>query len=262
MPLNVPATANIAALSASEVWAYLPNRRLTSLATPDDIIKFLGKGTGTEVPSNKSLYDLVALDRLDHASYGLPALSIYGLLALDRLDNPTYGLTALNTDLDLLLTRLTALRAGYLDNLSAGAVAQASVATEARLAELDVATLDSVAERIGRLAGMSLQGTKSHPSGTSEQTVVEVALTKRRKVWSILLDLVNLTKSATVRVYTKVVGASWTPLDSLDWNTSMNDGVLFNAVVLDQDFKVTLQSVEAEGASRDITYKVNMEEMN
>jgi hypothetical protein len=38
---------------------------LTSLATPDDIIKFLGKGTGTEVPNNKSLYDLIALDRWD-----------------------------------------------------------------------------------------------------------------------------------------------------------------------------------------------------
>jgi len=96
MPLNVPATENIAALSASEVWAYLPNRRLTSLAIPADIIKFVGKGTGTEVPSNKSLYDLVALDRLDHATYGLPAL---------------------NNDLDTLLARLTALRAALLDNL-------------------------------------------------------------------------------------------------------------------------------------------------
>jgi len=59
MPLNVPATANIAALSAAQVWAYLPNRRLTSLALPDDIIKFVGKGTGTEVPPNTSLYDAI-----------------------------------------------------------------------------------------------------------------------------------------------------------------------------------------------------------
>jgi len=59
MPLNVPATENIAALSASEVWAYLPNRRLTSLAIPADIIKFVGKGTGTEVPANTSIVDLI-----------------------------------------------------------------------------------------------------------------------------------------------------------------------------------------------------------
>jgi len=46
---------------ASEVWSYV-TRVLTSLATPNDIVKFLGKGTGTEVPLNKSLYDLLALE--------------------------------------------------------------------------------------------------------------------------------------------------------------------------------------------------------
>jgi len=39
-----------------------------------------------------------------------------------ELASATYGLSALNTDLDSLLSRLTATRAGYLDNLSAGAV--------------------------------------------------------------------------------------------------------------------------------------------
>ena len=42
---------------------------------------------------------------------------------------------------DDLESRLTDVRAGYLDNLSAGAVALASVCTEARLAELDAANL-------------------------------------------------------------------------------------------------------------------------
>jgi hypothetical protein len=42
---------------------------------------------------------------------------------IGELQSGTYGLSALNTDLDALLARLTALRAGYLDNLSAGAVA-------------------------------------------------------------------------------------------------------------------------------------------
>ncbi len=46
-----------------------------------------------------------------------------------------------SVDLNTLLTRLSAVRAGYLDNLSAGAVALASVATEARLAELDAENL-------------------------------------------------------------------------------------------------------------------------
>lgn len=76
MPLHVPIPkSEIAELSAEEVWRYV-TRLLTSLATPDDIIKFLGKGLGTEVPVNKSLYDLIALDRLDHAIYGLSASKI------------------------------------------------------------------------------------------------------------------------------------------------------------------------------------------
>jgi len=34
----------------------------------------LRRGTGTILPTNKSLYDVIALDRLDHATYGLSAL--------------------------------------------------------------------------------------------------------------------------------------------------------------------------------------------
>lgn len=51
------------------------------------------------------------------------------------------GSTNLPADVDTLLTRLSSVRAGYLDNLSAGAVALASVCTSARLGELDPANL-------------------------------------------------------------------------------------------------------------------------
>lgn len=55
----------------------------------------------------------------------------------ELLENETYGLSALEALVDDLESRITALRAGYLDNLSGGAVALASVCTEARLAKLD-----------------------------------------------------------------------------------------------------------------------------
>jgi len=69
MPLYIPGTVSVATtsqkeiaqLSAEEVWSYV-TRLLTSLSDPNDIVKFLGKGTGTEVPNNKSLYDLLALE--------------------------------------------------------------------------------------------------------------------------------------------------------------------------------------------------------
>ncbi|KPK69086.1 MAG: hypothetical protein AMJ84_10165, partial [Acidithiobacillales bacterium SM23_46] len=51
------------------------------------------------------------------------------------------GAANIPADVDTLVARLTADRAGYLDNLSAGAVAQASVCTEARLGELDAANI-------------------------------------------------------------------------------------------------------------------------
>jgi hypothetical protein len=57
------------------------------------------------------------------------------------LKSATYGLSAIETLVDELESRLTATRAGYLDNLSAGAVALASVCTEARLVELAAANL-------------------------------------------------------------------------------------------------------------------------
>jgi len=62
-PVSVSTTSQqqIAELSAEEVWAYV-TRILTSLANPTDIIKFIGKGTGTEIPNNKSLYDILALE--------------------------------------------------------------------------------------------------------------------------------------------------------------------------------------------------------
>ena len=50
-------------------------------------------------------------------------------------------LVVIDNFVDDLETRFTATRAGYLDNLSAGAVALASACTEARLAELDAANL-------------------------------------------------------------------------------------------------------------------------
>lgn len=65
---------------------------------------------------------------------------------LDIVSSATFGNAALNTDLDTLLSRLTALRAGYLDNLSAGAVA-----LEATLAAIKGATFDGATDSLESL---------------------------------------------------------------------------------------------------------------
>lgn len=59
------------------------------------------------------------------------------VVAYNAFDGAYLGLTGI----DDLETRITAARAGYIDNLSAGAVALASVCTEARLSELAAANL-------------------------------------------------------------------------------------------------------------------------
>ena len=66
----------------------------------------------------------------------------------DRIGSPAGAniaadLATIDDYVDELESRLTAARAGYLDNLSGGAVALASVCTETRLAELDSANIPS-----------------------------------------------------------------------------------------------------------------------
>lgn len=52
--------------------------------------KYIAKGTGTEVPDNKSLYDLIALDRLDSSAHGLAALKTLIDNIVDKDAAPVY----------------------------------------------------------------------------------------------------------------------------------------------------------------------------
>jgi len=107
-------------VNAAAVWSYV-TRLLTSLQSPDHLQKYLGGPSGalgTVLPANKSLYDLIALDRLDNGTFGLAALKLLIDAVEGKLDNGVFGLAALDSDLNTLLTRLTALRAGYLDYIN------------------------------------------------------------------------------------------------------------------------------------------------
>ena len=68
---------------------------------------------------------------------------------LDIVGHAAHGNAALNTDLDALLGRLTALRAGYLDNLSAGAAALESTLTAMKGGAFNGATdsLEAIRDR-------------------------------------------------------------------------------------------------------------------
>lgn len=94
-------------------------------------------------------------------------------------------------------------------------------------------------------------GTHAHPDGVVEQTAITLTIVKKTRINNIHLDFVNLTQNTTVR--TKIGG---TTVDTLNWNPAMDDGVLLNHFVCDEDVTVTIQSVIAEGAIRNIDYKV------
>lgn len=100
----------------------------------------------------------------------------------DLLTSGTYGLSALNDDLDTLLGRLTAARAGYLDNLDiSDDVASSSEASaiQTEVNKIDSAacsetpTTDSLADRSDDIQAK----TDNLPSDPADQSVVEAAIT-------------------------------------------------------------------------------------
>lgn len=176
-----------------------------------------------------------------------------------------------------LHNKLTAARAAFLDaaissRLAAAAyvtergtdsAALASVCTEARLAELGAANLpagvDGIKAQTDKLAGASLQGTAS--AGTSVATdIFLMAITAKRKIHAVWIDLVNLTANATITLFYKIGGTTYREFESLAWTTADADGVYFNkALVMEHDFRVMI--VGGEPVAVNIPYEVHYENM-
>ncbi len=202
-----------------------------------------GVALGTALPNSKSLYDVIALD---------------------RLDNGTYGLSAIETLVDDLETRLTAVRAGYMDNLSAGAVAQASVATDTRLAELDAANLpadiDTIKGYTNNLVATVTNGTYTHANNTNEQDLLIFAAATQDI--NLYLDMVNITQTSTIREYIEVDGATYRQLSAkvfpTDFDTSTKS-ISLSFKQPNRDYKITFQSSIAEGSAKDILYSYRTE---
>ena len=105
--------------------------------------------TGAVIPTVSTLTGHVAQTGDNYTRLGAPAgatiaadlLATYARIGAPAGASIAVDLLVIDNFVDDLETRLTALRAGYLDNLSGGAVALASACTEARLAELDAANL-------------------------------------------------------------------------------------------------------------------------
>jgi hypothetical protein len=145
------------------------------------------------------------------------------------LANGTYGLSALNTDLDALLARLTAARAGYLDNLSAGAAALEATLTAIKGAGWSTETLKVIKDAITALNNISATdvegkvenavdaGNLTHDITTvndkTETQIVEIAKAGIYAL-SVFLDLDVLETAVEggtvkIRVYNKIDGTNY-----------------------------------------------------
>jgi hypothetical protein len=165
--------------------------------------------------SGKPLYTCLVTDRLDSATYGLSALNddldaiqtdlgdfsaqsnlksllavlgsgwntankdLYTALITDRLDSATYGLSAIETLVDDLEGRLTADRAGYLDNINnanLATIADISTLTSteiAYLANINNANLATIAD-ISTLTATEIAHLDADISSRSSHGAAEV----------------------------------------------------------------------------------------
>jgi len=131
--------------SAADVWAVV-SRTLTSPVFGDLVTKNL-----TAILSDSTAFKgadvATILSEIQNSTYGLARLdteidSIYTTVTsiYSYIINPTYGFPHINADLDTLLSRLTAARAGYLDNINNAQllnIPNLSTLTAARIGYLD-----------------------------------------------------------------------------------------------------------------------------
>lgn len=111
------------------------------------------------------------------------------------------------------------------------------------------------------MSGAETTGTYAHPSGVAEGIVKEITGTTRNELKSIWIDLVNLTQDATLKVYHKIDASTYRQYATYNWVTTDEDGVMIDGITVNNDWKVTITSAIAEGASRDIPYNIIYEPM-
>jgi len=132
-----------------------------------------------------------------------------------------------------LADKLTATRAGYLDNIN-----------NADLADI----IRDVAETTGTFS--------FDETSALEQTVFTLTITARAKVGGIWLDLTNVTQDLTIRVKHQIDGANYRTFQTSSWATTDDDGVLIEGFTAYRNVQVSLQCGGGGAGSVNIPYAV------
>jgi hypothetical protein len=175
------------------------------------------------------------------------------------LINGTYGLSALNVDLDALLTRLTATRAAYLDNLSGGAIAlNADMATVlSRLSAARAGYLDNLSGGAIALASICTDVRLGELGATNIPADIDTLLTRLSALRAGYLDNLSAGAAALEATLTAMKGVGWsTETLHLIYDATVAVGALVTALnnisVADVEGKVE-NAVDAGNLTHDIT---------
>lgn len=150
------------------------------------------------------------------------------------------------------LTNLDDTRAALIDALGTPANFMADLSTlEGRVTAVRAALIDN-------LLSVEATGTIAHPDGTTEQDSLEITPTELTEYAIVLLDMNALTQGITIRVYIKIDDTNYRLINRLSFPSEFPTGakgVPIQLYPMSVDWKITLQSGVAEGASRNIPYR-------
>lgn len=201
------------------------------------------------------------------AALGIPDTSgkpLYTCLITDRLDNGTYGLSALKTVIDTKAASSTALtnatwtdaRAGYLDNLSAGAVAlAANQLTDATWTDTRAAYLDHL---VAADTASTHDITTANDQTETDMFSISATTMYQLSVYVDVSVLVTAVEGGTVtfRLYNKIDETNYREIATTDFvvgTTTTHPS--FEVMMCNHNSKLTIQCGADVTETRTINYR-------
>lgn len=89
-----------------------------------------------------------------------------------------------------------------------------------------------------------------------EQTAFTLAITTRRTIGGIWLDMVNVTQNTDIAVYHQIDSTNYRQFQENSWLIADDDGVLISGFTAYRNIRVTLQCGGGGGGSVDVPYVV------
>jgi hypothetical protein len=223
-------------------------------------------GTGTMIPDNKSLYDILGIGYIHdsgnfthsirrHLRRGLAGANATTVLAenksiLDAIGHSGSALLASGIGMEVRRGTGTQIPNNkgiydYLQYLTGNSFTRLGAPAGASIS-VDIAAIKTETDK---QTGSEYTGTVS--AGTAAKTAIkEITTTSRIEIKSIWLDLTLLvTAGATIELEHKIDGVNYKVFETDSWALTDDDGVLITGFTINNDFKISITGGEAAGVS-------------